>query len=745
MIDLNASPGPKSALAQARRLTTADLTDHVETIARHCLGAPNQQLSTREQWRYGTNGSLAIEISGEKKGAWFDHEGQHGGADPWSLMTEHCGNTPESARDALTTLGIRDAKQKARIVATYDYHDPQGRVAYQVVRFVPKTFRQRRPDAAEPTGWTWKVKGLVLYPYHLSEILAAAPDAFIFIGEGEKDCDNLARLGAVATTNPGGAGKWSTSFAQWLAGRFVVILPDNDSAGAAHAQHIAGALEPICPAVRVLELPGLPPKGDVSSWLEAGGTLEQLQDLARACPVWKPLNGHATPAATPPDGVEPIRAVSGGEILPPAPGASQAVAPKGRPPDWTAALALFTTGEPKPTLDNAAIAFERDPAWRDVIWYDEFSDRIMARRPPPWVKANGHWESAAWSDSDALEATRWLQAQGVQCIPPTVRDAIRLVATRNRYHPVRDYLDGLVWDRTPRLDTWLSYFLGADDDLYTRAIGARWMISACARIFNPGVKADHVVVLVGDQGVKKSMAARLLCKDDRWFTDSLDEMGSKDSAMQVAGVWLIELSELDSMTKGEQRRVKAFVSRTTERFRPPYGHYLIERPRQCVFIGTTNEDDFLRDPTGARRFWPVRCPTVDENALWAARDQLWAEAVARYRAGEAWYLHEEELVGEAREHQREFQEEDPWTRAVMDYVYGSASLSDLTMAKILGEGLGLKRTEWTRAEQMRVAGILKQHQYKRERRFASGIAYYVYTATVAPEFVEAPRDLLSED
>lgn len=179
-----------------------------------------------------------------------------------------------------------NGKPHSTIVATYDYRDAAGQLAFQVVRFHPKDFRQRRPDGSG--GWTWSLKGVERVPYRLPELLAADPAATVFVCEGEKDCDRLAGLGLVATCNPGGAGKWKADYAKRLAGRRVVIVPDNDAAGRKHAEQVAANLSGAAASVKVVELPDVPDKGDVSDWLAAGGSAAELLQLADAAPEWEP-------------------------------------------------------------------------------------------------------------------------------------------------------------------------------------------------------------------------------------------------------------------------------------------------------------------------------------------------------------------------------------------------------------------------------------------------------------------------
>jgi putative DNA primase/helicase len=279
-----------------------ELRPHIETIARALLGEPNRQLSTRQQLRFGSNGSVSVEITGPKCGQWYDHEAQQGGG-PWKLLTVKGGMANGAVVEWLRSkLGIEIpyASQGARDpVVTYDYRDERGDLLYQVCRFEPKDFRFRRPDGKG--GWIWSIKGLRRVPYRLPDLLAAPADCLVFIVEGEKDTDRLASLGLVATCNPGGAAKrredgkpakpkWPAAFAPFFKDRHVVILPDNDEAGRDHVEAITRNLASVAALVRVVDLaedyPNLPPKGDVSDWLDAGGTGAELQRLVEEAPAF---------------------------------------------------------------------------------------------------------------------------------------------------------------------------------------------------------------------------------------------------------------------------------------------------------------------------------------------------------------------------------------------------------------------------------------------------------------------------
>ena len=258
---------------------------HMEAVARAVLGDPNPRLTSPTESRFGTHGSLSID---REKGVWFDHEAGVGGG-VLDFLQARCGLTNGAALDWMRERGFlheRDAGAKpgrARIAATYDYVDEDGEVLFQVVRYEPKTFRQRRPDPSSPDGWVWGLKGARVVPYRLPELLeAVALERTVFVVEGEKDVDALREIGVTATCNPMGSGKWPAHFADHLAGAKVVILPDNDEAGRKHRDQVVAALRGAASSVRILDLPNLPERGDAWDWIVAGGTADHLYALVDA-------------------------------------------------------------------------------------------------------------------------------------------------------------------------------------------------------------------------------------------------------------------------------------------------------------------------------------------------------------------------------------------------------------------------------------------------------------------------------
>jgi RecA-family ATPase len=273
-----------------------DLARFLVDVVTGSRGKPNQHLSSKTELRFGTHGSLSVDL---EKFVWFDHEANRGGGtlDFIAFEKQLTGRAAfDYMRDELK-LPIDDGPAPAnghsngyvvarKIAATYDYIDESGALLFQVVRYDPKAFAQRRPDGND--GWIWSVKGSRQVPYRLPELVEAiGNDRLVLIVEGEKDVDNLARLGVPATTNARGAGKWTADLAEHFAGARIVIVPDNDDAGRKHADVVANALRETAAEIRLLELPGLPPKGDISNWLDAGGTVDELYGLADRAPAWQ--------------------------------------------------------------------------------------------------------------------------------------------------------------------------------------------------------------------------------------------------------------------------------------------------------------------------------------------------------------------------------------------------------------------------------------------------------------------------
>lgn len=306
--------------------------------------------------------------------------------------------------------------------------------------------------------------------------------------------------------------------------------------------------------------------------------------------------------------------------------------------DFLEKLKRDRRGTPESDVFNCLIVLKYDPALKGKIRLDEFAHRLVVIDDLPW---RGKDETPYWTDTDDAclrnyFATKYLiKGKGI------IDDALQEVTQANKFHPVREYLTDLTWDGECRVDTLFIDYIGAEDTDYIRAVTRKWMCGAVARVMVPGIKFDTAIVLYGSQGLGKSLILERLGR--KWFNNSLVDIKTKDALEQIQGSWINELAELAPTYKNDNEIVKAFISRTSDRFRSPYGRRTEEYPRQCVFAGSTNNLMFLKDRTGNRRFWPI---TGDKDRktknAWDITqddiDQLWAEAYYYWSNGESLVL-----------------------------------------------------------------------------------------------------------
>lgn len=358
-------------------------------------------------------------------------------------------------------------------------------------------------------------------------------------------------------------------------------------------------------------------------------------------------------------------------------------------------------GKPSSTLEMVKYCLNLPVA------YDEFRDRVVITEQVPWDKVGPFPRN--WTDMDSIYLQMAGQGVGLTPSKETARDAAYTVADANRFHPIRDYLRGLQWDGVPRIDTWLADYLGAERSDYTRLVGAKWLIGAVARVMQPGCKMDASLILEGRQNAGKSTVGAILAGDE-FFTDHLPDMRDKDAMQTLRGNWIIEMGELSGMRKAEVEDVKKFLTARIDKYRPPYGRELIDQPRQCVFMGTTNEDEYLKDVTGNRRFWPVRCADlIDLERLGADRGQLWAEAMHRYAQGETWWLDRENIaLAEAEQAKR--LERDPLEDDVLRVVEAEIKLGNPIRTVNI---LKLLNLEINKINEMKVANLLKINGWRK--------------------------------
>ncbi len=344
------------------------------------------------------------------------------------------------------------------------------------------------------------------------------------------------------------------------------------------------------------------------------------------------------------------------------------------------------------------------PEWSEVIGADDFSKRIICRKKSPI----GHKPEDEWSGDHDADLALWVLEQCELQIRSldTIAQAVRYAAKRNAFHPVREFLDGLVWDGQARLDEWVVKYLSADDTQYHRLVGRYFLINLVRRIYEPGCVMRSVPVLEGNQDIGKSRALRAIA--GKWFSDTTFKVGDKDAFQQIQGVWLYEISELESFTRSEATAVKAFISSTQDNFRAPYERQNERHERQTVFAASTNALEYLKDWTGNTRFWPLACGSIiDLDGIHGARDQLLAEAVALYQQGERTYPTAEQQRELFEPQQSRRMMGHPWLDMVADYL-DSITKESVSVREVMSDGLKIEmsRINPQGGEAQRVGQIL---------------------------------------
>ena len=625
---------------------------------------------------------------------------------------------------------------------TWCYRDGEGRVLGYVFRFrtsdggketLPLCWARHAETGAEEWHWLAFAEPRPLYGL---DRLQAAPEASVLLVEGEKCAEaaqaalDAAGAPIVAVTWPGG-GK-AVGKADWapLAGRRVMTWADCDAKRVplskaerealpdSAARLAAQAAKPLLPAA---EQPGvramaqarealaaldcalwdiaIPDPGavadgwDVADALAEGMTPESLVEHLRTQAVRVP----------PPGALDEIPPGALGEE-PPSPPTGACAGPGGYggddDDDWRALL-LRRDGKLVDCRENVFLMLKHHPQWRGVLWADVFARKIVFRRPPPWPVEGEFGPGREWDESDTMRLGLWLAQRERLLVKPVenLTRAVAWVAADNRWHPVMEYLEALAWDGQPRGGSWLTDYLGVKASPYAALAGQLVLTGLVARIYRPGCQMRFMPILEGPQFRGKSSALRIL--GGRWFGDTIIDLHNKDVYQLIQGCWVYEVAELDSFNRSEVTRVKAFISSQSDRFRAPYEAAPKDQARQVVFFGSTNQDEYFKDPTGNTRFWPLRTEEEDRinlDGLVGNRDQLLAEAVHRFKAGERWHptAEEQETLFEPEQAQREIG--DPWQDLILRYLK-SSSAHKVTVADILTDGLKIEPGRIDRARQ----------------------------------------------
>jgi predicted P-loop ATPase len=360
----------------------------------------------------------------------------------------------------------------------------------------------------------------------------------------------------------------------------------------------------------------------------------------------------------------------------------------------------------------------RSPGLDGLFAYDEMERKIKITESLPDI-FNGqefrqHEFPYSFRDVDCIHMQAWFQTIGLTNISrDIVGSGIYLVALDRSYHPIKQHLDLLKWDGRRRLNTWLSRAMGVKPTRYHRMVGRKFLLSMVARIYRPGCKVDYMMVLVGEQGKLKSTVASILAGS--WFSDNLPNLrNEKDAALHLNGKWLIEMAELAALRKQDDEHIKTYLTRLTDKYRPPYGRVEVDEPRQCVFMGTTNKIEFLHDETGSRRYWPIKVAKVDLEWLRKNRDQLFAEAKVRFDRGERWWPTDDWEEQHAKPEQAKFQETDSvWSDVVGPWLKKQGE--KVRTSDIMIEALGFKSNEIKLSDYARLDRVMGNFGWKKVR------------------------------
>ena len=406
---------------------------------------------------------------------------------------------------------------------------------------------------------------------------------------------------------------------------------------------------------------------------------------------------------------------------------------------WDAAL-KNKQGNLHTNFSNAALTLAEDPLFEGLLAYDEMRRAAVTLREVPWQKnpapAGRVDDYAICGIQRCLQ--RWYPKLGAEI----TLQAIEHVAMIHRFNPLRDWLESLAWDGEPRLDMLLPAYFGATDtdpadasrpSPYLTMIGAMFVMSMVARIYRPGTQSDYMVILEGEQGTLKSSACKVLAGE--YYSDSLPKLHNGDRvriATHLRGKWLVEIAEMASIDRAEAADLKEFLSQTVETFIPKFGRTEVVEPRMCLFVGTTNKTAYLRDETGARRFWPVKCGTIQLEHLERDRNQLFAEAVARFKAGEShWPSPADEQMHFRREQDSRFASDEAWEGIIAEYLDNETDAFGTTIGRrtattilaIAREALFLDRGKIGTIDTRRISSVLERMGWQRGPRTTSGIPW----------------------
>lgn len=510
-------------------------------------------------------------------------------------------------------------------------------------------------------------------PRHLIGFLdlAGRPDAPVAVVEGEGNAEAMRRISGHDYVVVTWIQKFPIKMFDWSLlynRKKILICPDIEMGGIHKGKEIAKILKPYCEKVLIIDTSKMSDKWHLLDLYKKGCTWEKFLELVK--PLIILFEGEAVAVAKSESGSAIATVQQNIQI-------NISTDDSG---ELDASLCelyerlhvpLNNEGKPICNADACLRIFEGLESLKDFVWFDEFHKRYFTK----WNSQN----IREWNDIDVFKLTITLQRQlGLLRISDDiVHKAVLVYANLKIKNEPRDWMESLTWDGTPRVKDCLITYFGAENCDYSRSASQNFFIALIARVYRPGCKVDNMVVLEGGQGKFKSTALDILAGG--WFAEAHEDFSNpKEFCQLMPGKILLEISELDSFNKAETNTIKKFITCRIDRYRPPYGRVAQDFPRMCVFCGTTNENHYLRDNTGARRFWPIRIGVIDIEKIRTDRNQLFAEAVHLFKSGATWWEMPEEETMKQQENRREV---DEWEGGLTHFLIGKDFTSMKEIAK----------------------------------------------------------------
>lgn len=591
--------------------------------------------------------------------------------------------------------------------AIYRYKDINGDTLFLITRNdqgEKKTF----------CPWSWSTNNKWVKkawpaprPLYNLDKLHQNPSKPVLLVEGEKACYAAEQTTGgkyVCMTWPGGSSAIKHIDWEPLTKRHVLIWPDADKPGIKAALEIAKIIHKTTASLKIIDVnPDNNGEDAADAEFDYKSFLVWAKPLAYEYP--KPVAAKPKPALpkpipkklTPlkPEPPKPIPAPSNQE--PPAttdPEETEKPKPEHHNTWVNLGLALNAHNRPINNMQNVINILSRFKPLKDLIWYDEFHFKYLTKWRSNTVRE--------WTDIDDYRLTYFLQDKlGFSNITDVaVSKAVMTFANENIKNEPKDWLNSLKWDQTSRLEDFFHKYFGTESTPYTQAISRNFWVSMVARIYEPGCKVDNMVIMEGKQGKFKSTALSLI--GGPWYVETNENPNSKDFYQIFQGKLVIEIGEMDSFNKAETTTIKKIISTGTDRFRPPYGKHPKDFPRQCIFVGTTNEHNYLRDHTGARRFWPIKIADINTELIKQDREQLFAEAVSLYKSGTKWHSVPDTAAAE----QDKRRETDPWEEIISLYLIGKSETTVMEICQS-SSGLDMPIERVNRQVQLRIGRILR--------------------------------------